>query len=283
MSTLLQSNRLLSALNTSSAAIDMASSRIASGNRLVKASDDPVAFVQASRTEVSISRTGAELGALARGLDSLEEQSSALNSMQSIMGRIQELAIRVGTPAIDTKDAASEMEVLQESLMRLANKKTDAGYLFGGTTNSEPFSKDGAGVVTYSGTTDSRKMNFSGMELKTTLDGTNLADTLNAVSSMVQTLKANNKPTPAQVGLVQAASDQVMVMQGENGAQLSKFDALDGELQIQLGLAQDRLDRLKNADLTQEVVNLAKYQAQQDATLKVIAQQINRRTLFDII
>lgn len=132
----------MSSLMEQQAAAAKTQQQLASGKRLLKASDDPVA---ASRA-VDVSRAVNKLSQYERNSVQTENrlrlQEAAVGGSLDVLQRVRELAVQAnsGTQSDDTRGAiAAEVEQLRDSLLQQVNMKDGTGrYLFGGFGEDKP-------------------------------------------------------------------------------------------------------------------------------------------------
>ena len=135
--------------------------KIASGRRVLKPSDDPIAAAaviglqqsKAVNTQYSVNAENAASG--------LNLELEALGEATSIMQDIKELVVKAGNPILQNSDRqsiATEVKGLYDQLLGVANRTDgDGKYMFAGFhTASQPFAESSPGVVTYSGDDEQR-------------------------------------------------------------------------------------------------------------------------------
>src|SRR5688572_5801426 len=130
--------------------------QIASGRRVQKPSDDPVAAAAAVNLEQA-KALNAQYGTNAANAESalaLEEQ--AIGDATRILQDVKVLTIQAGNAALQNSDRASiasEIRGLYDELLGVANRTDGNGsYLFSGYQGTtQPFSESAPGVVTYAG------------------------------------------------------------------------------------------------------------------------------------
>jgi len=136
--------------------------QIASGRRIVRASDDPVgaAKIIALKRDIEQRETFIRNADAAETALSLEE--SALKRVTDIVQRVQELALQAGGAGLTPQDRqfiAAEIDERLLELKELMNGRgTDGQYLFAGNKGSTaPFEVDGA-TVRYRGDEGQRQL-----------------------------------------------------------------------------------------------------------------------------
>ena len=130
--------------------------KIASGKRLLKPSDDPVAAAAAINIEQAkgINKQYSTNSANAEAALVLEE--AALGDATRVLQDIKTLTVKAGNASLQNADRASlaiEMQALYDQLMGVANRTDGKGtYLFSGYQGAtQPFIESAPGVVTYAG------------------------------------------------------------------------------------------------------------------------------------
>lgn len=118
--------------------------RVASGMRVLKPSDDPVAATLAETAANRLSRTTADLRALDASRASLEQAESGLAESGDLIQKVRDLLVTAGNATFtdaEREDVAKQLEGLREQLIAVANRKDNAGRtLYGGLGGSSvPF------------------------------------------------------------------------------------------------------------------------------------------------
>jgi flagellar hook-associated protein 3 FlgL len=135
--------------------------QIASGRKVQKPSDDPVASAAAVNLEHAKS-LNTQYGTNAAGAEaalSIEEQ--ALADASRVLQDVKTLTIKAGNPILSNSDRtslAAELRGLYDELLGVANRTDGNGsYLFSGYQGgTRPFSESAPGVVSYAGDEGSR-------------------------------------------------------------------------------------------------------------------------------
>jgi flagellar hook-associated protein 3 FlgL len=109
---------------------------LATGKRVLKPSDDPVAATLAETTANRLSRTQADLRALDASTTSLQQAESGLSESSELIIKVRDLLVSAGNAtftASEREDVAKQLEGLREQLISVANRKDSAGRtLYGG-------------------------------------------------------------------------------------------------------------------------------------------------------
>jgi flagellar hook-associated protein 3 FlgL len=110
--------------------------QIATGKRVQKPSDDPVAATLAETAQNRLSRTQADLRALETARSSLQQAESGLAESGELIQKVRDLLVSAGNGTYgpsEREDIARQLEGLREQLIGVANLKDNSGRtLFGG-------------------------------------------------------------------------------------------------------------------------------------------------------
>jgi flagellar hook-associated protein 3 FlgL len=137
--------------------------QISSGNRILTPADDPVASVRLLQLEQQASVLGQYKTNLTAAKNSLTQEESTLNSVNTVMQRIRELTVQAGGGALSAdgrKSIAKELEQREGELLNLMNTRNARGeYLFSGNLGkTEPFVRNPDGTYSYQGDEGQRSL-----------------------------------------------------------------------------------------------------------------------------
>jgi flagellar hook-associated protein 3 FlgL len=167
------SENLLRNLATRQQSLDQAQHQVATGKRVLKASDDPSAAAQAERAIMRIERIKSEQRVMDLQRSNLTLAEASLGDGISALQRIRELVITAGNSSLDTvqrEGITNEIASLRKSLLGYANRQDANGLpLFGGLGSIKtPFVETNSGVD-YQGL--SGQMNSTEVSVPAALDG----------------------------------------------------------------------------------------------------------------
>ena len=149
-----RANRDIGALRSRAEDLQAAVGR---GQRLARASDDPVAAARLRRLTRTDQFVAIDTTNAARAMSDLQLTDAALGSFAGYVTRIKELATQAANGTLTASQRAgigAEVQQLQGELVRLANSRDSAGHaLFGGETAGAAYTLDAAGNAIYAGTT----------------------------------------------------------------------------------------------------------------------------------
>ncbi|UUC84894.1 flagellar hook-associated protein FlgL [Stutzerimonas stutzeri] len=140
--------------------------QISTGNRILTPADDPVASVrllQLDQQQNVLSQYNANLTA---AKNSLTQEEVTLNSVNTVLQRVRELAVQAGNGGLsaeDRKSIAAELREREDELLSLMNTRNARGeYLFSGFQGkTQPFVRAPDGNYSYQGDEGQRKLQIA--------------------------------------------------------------------------------------------------------------------------
>lgn len=196
-------------LNKQQSAFLSVGAQLASGNRVNKASDDPLAMSKAIGIGQSKSVNDQYTSARVAARNNLGQEENVLNSVSDGISSIKSLLVNATTGTLtdaDRASLASEINGIYETLIGQANSTDGNGrYLFGGYKDSSaPYTKDALGNVTYVGDANKSLIKVDSSRSMAASDtGSAIFGSVLGSSSMVATAD------PANTGSVVAASPTI--------------------------------------------------------------------------
>ncbi|MDP2243836.1 flagellar hook-associated protein FlgL [Pseudomonas sp.] len=137
--------------------------QISTGNRILTPADDPVASVRLLQLEQQQNVLTQYKDNLTAANNSLTQEEVTLNSVNTVLQRVRELAVQAGNGALSTADLQSigaELGERENELFGLMNTRNARGeYLFAGFQGkTQPFVREGDGSYSYKGDEGQRKL-----------------------------------------------------------------------------------------------------------------------------
>ncbi|UTF60808.1 flagellar hook-associated protein FlgL [Gilvimarinus sp. DA14] len=155
-------------MNNAQTALTKTQEQMASGKRILSPADDPVAATQILQLNEEVSRIDQYIKNIDVAENSLNLEETALNSVLTLVQRMQELAVSAGNTAVltpnDYKALVAETNSRIDELLNLQNTRNAAGqYIFAGYQGStQPFTRNAEGQFSYHGDEGQRQINASG-------------------------------------------------------------------------------------------------------------------------
>lgn len=140
--------------------------QISTGNRILTPADDPVASVRLLQLEQQQNVLNQYAENLTAAKNSLTQEEVSLNSANTILQRVRELAVQAGNGALSSKDRASiaaELQEREDELLGVMNTRNARGeYLFAGFQGkTQPFVRQADGSYAYQGDEGQRKIQIA--------------------------------------------------------------------------------------------------------------------------
>ncbi len=130
--------------------------QLATGNALVNPSDAPVAAAQNVALTGQINRLGGYAQNAQNAQNSLQLETSTLQSVTTLLGQVRQLALQMNNATVNSQDLRNASDAMQgylQQLVQYANTQDGQGnYLFAGSkSNVQPFTLQADGTVSYAG------------------------------------------------------------------------------------------------------------------------------------
>ncbi len=140
--------------------------QISTGNRILTPADDPVASVRLLQLEQQQNVLSQYNSNLTAAKNSLTQEEVTLNSVNTVLQRVRELAVQAGNGALDPQDRksiAAELGEREDELLSLMNTRNARGeYLFSGFQGkTQPFVRGADGSYSYQGDEGQRKLQIA--------------------------------------------------------------------------------------------------------------------------
>ncbi|WP_068825968.1 flagellar hook-associated protein 3 [Pseudomonas sp. BMS12] len=244
--------------------------QISSGKRILTPADDPVASVRLLQLSQQEALLGQYKDNLTAAKNSLTQEETTLNSVNTVLQRIRELAVQAGGGALsaeDRKSIAKELGEREGELLNLMNSRNARGeYLFAGFLGkTEPFTRNPDGTYSYFGDEGQRSLQVAGSTTVPINDnGKRLFEDVTNADRVLETAGVNNAalagqvpPLPATtIPPVAAADQRVFMSQGlveDQDAFNSNFRAGEPYSLVFVSGNEFRLYDGAGADVTSEI------------------------------
>ncbi|MEX6503080.1 flagellar hook-associated protein FlgL [Pseudomonas zhanjiangensis] len=180
--------------------------QISTGNRILTPADDPVASVRLLQLEQQQNVLTQYKDNLTAARNSLTQEEVTLNSVNTILQRVRELAVQAGNGALsqtDRQSIAAELGERENELLGLMNTRNARGeYLFAGFQGkTQPFVRQADGSYSYAGDEGQRKLQVasslnlaisdSGKKIFESVTNAGRLDALSTVNPAGSTLSAS--------------------------------------------------------------------------------------------
>ena len=271
----------LATLGTSRNNLAEAQDELSSGKRVQAPGDDPAAAALVVRHRVEQSRLDAIGTTAQRAADELNAADSALDGVDNLLARAQQLATQLGNDTYGAEDrasAATEVDGLFSQAVELLNTRYAGRYLFGGFQDaSPPFDATGA----YHGDNGVRQVEIApglfedaSVRADTTITGAGGgANLLTTLTDLANAMRANDGTAiRATLGSFDQVGNQIATARTRAGTAVNVFQgAVD---QCGQGSDQEKvlIGKLADADVLDASTRLSAAQTSLDATLTAAAK-----------
>ncbi len=215
-----------------------ASQQAATGIRVGKPSDDPIAAAEIARLRASNSQTQTHLSTISTVRGDAELTEATLGEAGDIFVRLKEISLQASNGGLNPDERATmavEVTGLKDALLKLGNVQGTRGYLFAGSQVATPaFDATGAFVgndIAHQvpiGNSSPTAVSTSGSEAFVVAGGRNVFADLDSLSTA---LTVNDEPSiRAALDNITASHTQLVNARARSGLILSKLDASESVL-----------------------------------------------------
>jgi flagellar hook-associated protein 3 FlgL len=286
--------RLLSDLRASTQRIATAQRQIASGRRIDKPSDDPLATHNALRLRSELAGIAQDKRTIADTKGWLETADSALATITDVVHRARELALQGANGSIgqtERNKLADEVDQLIETAKSAANSSYGGRYVFAGQDTADPpytpgavdaYDGDGGAIARQIGPGVSVQINIPGDAILG--DGSGDTKLLTTLRTLAADLRGGNLAGlrgPALNGL-EANLEDVTSARGTLGALSTRLDAAEARLsQVEESTA-SLLSENEDTDIAKAMIDLTTQQSVYQAALQS-GQSLIQPSLLDFL
>lgn len=253
--------------------------RAATGVRVARASDDPVAAASIMRSSDTLRALQQYRSNVAAGQSRLAVEDSVLEQLGNALTRARELAVSQGG---DTADEASrrtvraEVEGLVELTVGLANTRLGEAYVFGGAYSDTPPLPNGVPDPARPATGSPALEIGNGSFVEGNHGAQEIfvdSGVMDALTDLSAALDANDpEAIQAAEADLAAAFQRIQEIVGELGARMSQLDVTESNLaSLELNFEKLRSD-LADADVAEAVTELVQRQTSLEASMLVNAR-----------
>jgi flagellar hook-associated protein 3 FlgL len=296
-------DRAIQAMNQQHARLLELSNQVATGRKVNRAADDPVAAAQAESVKSEITRIDVERRMLGFARTVLAQGESALGTAGELVNSARELVMEAAnatrTPA-DRASIANQIRGMRDELLTVANTRDGSGaFVFGGQgSRTAPFVESG-GTVGYLADAGTQQVGQD-TRVSISLDGRatfmaipdgaggqqSVFDVLDAAIAVLE----NPASTPADVGAatgaaldgIDAGLESIGLARSGVGEQLRRIEQVETSLESGELDAQTRLSSIVDADIAEALSEFAKVQTGLQAAMQTYAK-LSSLSLFNYI
>jgi flagellar hook-associated protein 3 FlgL len=278
-------SRILSELAVSQQRLTDAQEQMTSGKRINQPSDDPSGTGRVLTAQTQLAQSAQYQRNIQLASNDLGASESALNNLDTLLQRANELAVQAGNGSLDASarnQIASEVGQLINEAISIGNTEQGGRYIFSGfQTGTQPFTPDVASaptVVPYVG--DSGQINRQvgpGEQLQVNIPGDQVfTGVFSALIAFRDHLQTND--TASLQGDPQAFTgqlDSVLQNLGVIGSKTQRLDMVQSRLQNGDLDLQTQISNLQDADMVSAVTQLQMSSNGFQAALAAAAKVMN--------
>ena len=267
--------------------------QLATGKRVNRVSDDPVAARQAMRYRAESLQTDKWISNISRGSVFVQASDEALGQMSELLDQAKQIAVQGANgaqTAASRKTLAQSADSLLTRLVDLGNTVHDGRYLFSGTaTLDKPFARSADGTrVTYQGNLDSFDVQV-GPNASVTInqDGHTLfqgaTDVFKSLTDLRDALKADDAAgVSTSISAIDGAHAHVNDLHGALGGTEQRLDLTRNQLEHAQSSLGELLSQSEDVDFAKVLSQLQLSQVALQAGLQAGAKII-KPTLLDYL
>jgi flagellin len=259
--------------------------RLSSGKRITKPSDDAGGLAVSMKLTSSISRTKAAISNIQNSLSFGEVQDGALQAGARIVDRLAELktlSLDVMKSSADVANYNTEFRALQQQLHAITTETFNGVSLFATTTTAGGAMTFGTDKHTVSVFTSDRgaagsvvSLNKSALSAALTFAST--TDATNGATGSGITIAAADSSSAIDIGNITVsfftkALENIATLRAENGATMTRLQFAEDHLRLSSANLEAANSRIMDVDVATESTALAKYNILSQASAAMLAQ-----------
>jgi flagellar hook-associated protein 3 FlgL len=279
-------NLLINSSQTSQQQLAQLQQQISTGDTVQFASDDPLAYQEASQDQTSLAQLNGYSSAAATATTLTSQNNQAMTSLHQIVAQASEYATSVTSDMTtsDMQNLGTEMSALMSQLTSVVNQSSNGNYLFGGTANQPPLTSSG----TYNSATNGQTQTIEvqqGNAVQTGIvagrsgtppvdgflyDSASGVDVVGALQQAITDLNAGNASAVQTTDLpaLNKALDHISAYVGSTAASMSAVQSASDTTTQQITAQTNQLNALTQTNLPNATIQLQQIQMQYQATLE---------------
>jgi flagellin len=259
--------------------------RLSSGKRITKPSDDAGGLAVSMKLTSSISRTKAAISNIQNSLSFGEVQDGALQAGARIVDRLAELktlSLDVMKSSADVANYNTEFRALQQQLHAITTETINGVSLFATTTTTGGAMTFGTHKHTVSVFTSDRGaagsvVSLNKSALSAAITFTSTTDATNGATGSGITIAAADSSSAIDIGNITVsfftkALENIATLRAENGATMTRLQFAEDHLRLSSANLEAANSRIMDVDVATESTALAKYNILSQASAAMLAQ-----------
>jgi len=268
--------------------------KIASGKRLNRPSDDPLATIEMMELKTATAQFDQYSRSLQRAASWVNRSESALSQTLDLVARAQEIAVQMASDSQSGETramAATEVGHLLDQAISLANTQLGGKYIFAGyATDSAPFTKvtvGGIDTAQYNGDTNDFQLPtgreetiVAGRNGQTVFMDSTLFETLGNLKKALE--DNDSEAIRSQLENLRTVGNYLDQQMADVGARGNRVEVKQGAIQSLQADILERLSQVEDTDLAGAILQLKARELTYQAAMAVAAR-IHELTLLDYI
>jgi flagellar hook-associated protein 3 FlgL len=272
--------------NTSS--VQRAQLELATGKKINKPSDDPLGARRALHLQNVDRRYEQYKSNIENASARLNESTVVLQEVTDLLMKAHDLAVRLNNDVLNDeqrREAAQEINLMLEQLVRLGNTNRDGEYIFSGTLKDTPtfeVERDANGQIigiTFQGNNEAREVNIGpGEQIAMNVGGGVVfqnpgGDVFQALLDLRDHLQSGEDLTP-DIGNIRNAMNHVLDQVTELNSRYQILELTRERIESAQTINKNLLSLTEDADLARTILELQNAQNVLQSSLAVGAQVI---------
>jgi flagellar hook-associated protein 3 FlgL len=281
----------LTSVNKNRESIVTLQSQLASGKKVMKVSDDPIAADAILRLQAGLDRNDQYQKNVTDGQGALESTASYLDSMVSLVSKAKTIVVQSqdGQQVSSMKAYGDQLNQMINEGITIGNAQFNGKYIFAGTkTTTSPYSLsattpqtvvfngDANNLMYPTGDSFQQQVSVSGAEA---FGGTALFDTMIRIRD---SLTAGTPPAAADVAALSQSMDTLTQTSSKVGSLMQSLDSQANHLTEQTSQLRSLLSGEQDTDVAEATLKLKLNQTMLDAALNT-GSQILPKSLLDFL
>lgn len=266
-----------------------AQTRVATGKRIVRASDDIPGTDQALTLRSAISNTDQLTNNILVSMPILKTADAALSDVTDIITKVRDITLRAANGS-STESDITELNGLLEELASSANTRYMDQYIFSGTASNKPTVTAQAGPPPYAYTGNSGSIKtqvLSGINVATNIPGATVfnfdgsagpgtTDMFTMITRVRDAISSGNTTTiSAELNNVKDNLYNVLDCRSKIGSRLQRMERAQNILADTKVRMQQLLSDIEDADLPEAVIQLKTQENVYQAALSVSSRMMD--------
>lgn len=287
---------MLRNLNNSYTKMGKLQEQLASGSKLTRPSDDPVAAVKGMGYRTTLDKNEQFTRNMNEVNGWLESTDESLTQTNNALIRVKELVTQAATDTLTSDDRLAiqkEIDQIRLQLRDVANTQQGERYIFSGTNTTTPLFADSQANATANDTLPTLQGNdktveievYDGITFTVNANGQELFTNIDAMMQKVQQALQPGVPSGDigdLIGDITKESDGVLQALASVGAKQNRMDTMLNRLSSQNLAVTKQLSNNEDIDYEKSITDLITEQSIHQAALSV-GSKIIQRTLVDFL